>query len=94
MNSGEVGRVLAQELGGVVGELDGVERRPALLGGAGGMCALAAEPKLDGDPRLAGLVAGGVLAGRMPVQHGVAVVEEPARTRNALALPPSSAGQP
>ena len=29
----EVGRVLAQQLGGVVGQLDGVERGPALLPG-------------------------------------------------------------
>ena len=77
MDPREVGRVLAQQLGGVVGELDGVERRPALLGGAGGMRTLASEPELGGDPRLARLVAGRVRARRVPVKHGVAIVEEP-----------------
>ena len=56
-----------------------VERRPARLGGRGGVRARAVEPELGGDPRLARLVAGRVLARRVPVQHGVAVVEEVAR---------------
>ena len=61
--------------------------RPA--SGAAAACELAAvEPKLDGDPRLARAVAGRVLARRMPVQHGVAVVEQMRSHHERLGAPP------
>ena len=60
----------------MVGQLDGVERGSAGLGRRGGMRGRAVEPELHGDPRLAGDVAERVLARRMPVQDGVAIVEE------------------
>ena len=54
----EVRRMLAEQLGRVVGQLDGVERRSARFGGRGGVRAGAVEPELGGDPRLARDVAG------------------------------------
>src|SRR5262249_22153440 len=45
----EVGGVLAQQLGGVIGQLDGAEGGAALLGGGGGVGADAVEAELDRD---------------------------------------------
>ena len=49
MDAREVGRVLAQQLRGVVGQFHGLEGRAALFRGGGGVGAGAVKAELDGD---------------------------------------------
>jgi hypothetical protein len=64
-----------------------VERAAALLGGTGGVRGGAVEPELDRDPGQATGVAGAVPRARVPVEDGVAVVEQPGPGHEHLRRP-------
>jgi hypothetical protein len=93
VDAGALGGVLAEELCRVVGELHGIERGAALFGSAGGVAGHAVKPELGRDARQTGSRRRRCGCS-VPVQHGVAVIEQAIAPMNALALPPSSAGQP
>ncbi len=95
VNAREVGRMLAQQLGRVVRQLDRVEGGSAHLGRRGRVRARAVEPELDRDPGLARPLRR-PSSGSMGASASTASQSSKrwARTMKALALPPSSAGQP